>query len=792
MASVVALCLCAPSAFASKQFRPRISGAMGIVPPLGHRELASGPSVPVVYHGGTVVHGVRIHTIFWAPNGFRFDGSPGAGILGYEPMIQRFLTDVAHDSRATTNAFSVLGEYPQRGGAGIYDVSFNPASDSIDDTDPYPPASRQCPSPAGIATCVTDLQLQRELDKVIQSHDRTARGLHDMWFVFLPPNVDTCIAIGSCGTTAYAGYHALSNLGHGPTIYAAIPDPLIELTPPPGQDPQGNPEAESTIDTVGHEAVEAITDPEGTGWMDPNGFEVADKCQNPEIGTPLGFAANGSPYNELINGRQYLIQAMWSNTSSGCVQTASGTGSGLPLETVNLRQFSSAVSGAAGLRKAGVPVVTAVLRAGHLVAVAIGRTRANGTWGPLSLQSASGARHGVGDDRDQIVVSYGSRSFKPDLIETGNGGNPFAEAGWTGWYVLDHGYAVRSRSVLLAPCGQTGVLGLTVGGAPTAPPVQQCATESDVATVATPRLTAGTKLAMSSEDNRAVTPENRNGALVKLTVPVGEPASVSEIGNSQILFAPTGFPACTADLRAQTVRCSGLVPRVRYTLTRLRGAAAVRATARRTGAATFTHFGAGIVGGDVLSLSNRASRVLTVLHVAHLRVDIRGQQTVVSAGTCQPGEYYGAPVSSIPSSLAVGAGVAGSGTICSESGRAAGLPVAHIAQTDDLGGGQTETEVPNIERTTPLDGETLYGAFIAIAQTGLPGANGSVASTNASVALTIVKASSGHRVFGAINVATAQGAAVGALDPGVYVATWVLTDANGDTRTVRTGFVEAP
>jgi hypothetical protein len=789
---MVVLCLAAPAAFASRQFRPRIDGAIGIVPPLGHRELASGPSVPVVYHGGTVMRGVRVHTIFWAPNGFRFDGSPGAGILGYEPMIQRFLTDVGHDSGAGTNSFSVLGEYPQRGGTGTYDISFDPASGSIDDTDPYPPVSRQCPSPAGVATCLTDLQLQRELDKVIQSHDPSGRGLHDLWFIFLPPNVDTCVAIGSCGTTAYAGYHALSNLGRGPTIYAAIPDPLIELTPPPGQDPQGNPEAESTIDTVAHEAVEAITDPEGTGWMDPNGFEVADKCENPEIGTPLGFAANGSPYNELINGREYLIQAMWSNTIRGCVQTTGGPGSGLPLETVELRQFSSAVSGAAGVPEAGVPVVVAVLRAGHLVAVAIGRTRANGTWGPLSLQSASGARHGVGDDRDQIVVSYGSRTLKPDLIETGNGGNPFAESGWTGWYVLDHGYAVRSRSVLLAPCGQTGVLALTVGGLPTAPPVQRCDTESDVATVPTPRLAAGAELAISSQDNRAVTPENRDGALVTLTVPVGEPASVSEIGNSQILFAPTGFPACTADLRAQTVRCSGLVPRMTYKLTRRRGAAVVRASARRNGAAMFTHFRTRIRGGDVLTLTNRAARVLTVLDVAHLRVDIRGQQTVVSAGSCQPGEYYGAPVSSIPSSLAVGAGVAGSGTICPESGRAAGLPVAHIAQTDDLGGGLTRTEVPNIERTTPLDGETLYGAFIAIAQTGLPGADGSVASTNASVAVTISRASSGHRVFSARNVATAQGAAVAALDPGVYVATWVLKDANGDTRTVRTGFVAAP
>ena len=44
--------------------------------------------------------------------------------------------------------------------------------------------------------------------------------------------------------------------------------------------------------------------------MDPNGFEVADDCENPETGTPLGYALDGSPYNEVLNGHQYLIQMM--------------------------------------------------------------------------------------------------------------------------------------------------------------------------------------------------------------------------------------------------------------------------------------------------------------------------------------------------------------------------------------------------------------------------------------------------------------------------------------------------
>jgi hypothetical protein len=791
IAALLATCVCAAPALASRQFRPRIKGAMGIVPPRGHAELAAGPSIPVVYHAGTVMRGVHIHTIFWAPRGFQFSGSPGDGVLGYEAMIQRFLADVAHDSGTTANGFGVLREYPQRGGAGLYNVSYDAASDSIDDTDPYPPQSKQCPSPAGIATCVTDVQLRQEIDKVVRAHDPPGRGLHDLWFIFLPPNVDTCIAIGTCGTTAYAGYHALANTGRTPTIYAAIPDPLIEFTPPPGQDPQGNPEAEVTIDTVAHETVEAITDPVGTGWMDPNGFEVADKCETPQVGTPLGYAPDGSPYNQLIGGRQYLIQAMWSNVVRGCVQTGQGAGSGLPLETIKLRQFSSSVSGSTGLRKAGIDVLVGLARGGGLVAVGQGVTRANGSWGPVSLLSLAGA-HGIGDDRDEIAVLYRSKEIKPTLIATGDGGNPFTESGWTGWFVLDHGYAVGSRSVLLAPCGQTGVLTLTARGVPTSPPVDQCDTESDVATVATGSLTSGTTLALSSEDNRAVAPDNRPGALVKLTIPLGEPRSVSSIANPQLLFKPTGFPACTADLRAQTARCAGLVPGARYSLTRARGGMIARSRADARGKATFAQLAGApaLRGGDVLTLTNRAGRVLAILHVAHLRVDIHGQQTVIASGTCEPGDYYGKPVTTIPSSPSLGVGVAGSGTVCSAKGSAAGLPTATIAQTDDRSGGLTVTAVPNIVRTTPLDGETLYGSFVALAKTGLPGPHGAVNSTGASVSLTITRA--GHRVFHARNVNTARGVVVGPLSPGAYTANWELTDANRDTRTLSTQFVEAP
>ena len=170
--------------------------------------------------------------------------------------------------------------------------------------------------------------------------------------MLLPPNVDECITAGSCGTNSFAGYHEAMDGAGGVTIYGVIIDPLVEFVVPPGSDPEGNPEAEATIDTVAHETVEAITDPEGTGWEDPDGFEVADKCEvGPQVGAPLGYAADGSPYDQLIGGHEYLIQEMWSNDDAGCVQRTTQTTSSLPLPEVDLTQFSSRVSGNIGTER---------------------------------------------------------------------------------------------------------------------------------------------------------------------------------------------------------------------------------------------------------------------------------------------------------------------------------------------------------------------------------------------------------------------------------------------------------
>jgi hypothetical protein len=168
------------------------------------------------------------------------------------------------------------------------------------------------------------------------------------------------------------------------------------------------------------------------------------------------------------------------------------------------------------------------------------------------------------------------------------------------------------------------------------------------------------------------------------------------------------------------------------------------------------------------------------------------QQTVLSGGTCEPGDYYGKPITAPPTGQLVGlGGAAGTGLACPDDGRATGLPAANIEQTDDFSGGLTRTELVGVASLSPNNGATLYGAFVASAQPALFGFNDSIYGAPATVSLSVKRLGAKHRTTFVRNVAVGHGVKINALPAGVYAATWVVTNVNGDTVTVHTRFVEA-
>jgi hypothetical protein len=101
----VALGALGSPALAARTFHPRVGNALGLIPPVNSQgnfntePTENGVFNAVTYHAGSVMNGgVAVHTIFWAPSGYAFQGSPGAGIPTYEGTIEKFYTDVAADS----------------------------------------------------------------------------------------------------------------------------------------------------------------------------------------------------------------------------------------------------------------------------------------------------------------------------------------------------------------------------------------------------------------------------------------------------------------------------------------------------------------------------------------------------------------------------------------------------------------------------------------------------------------------------------------------------------------------
>lgn len=849
----------APAALADPTFHPRIGNALGLIPPVnnhGDFNTAAEPNqagllTPVVYHGGPTMSnpaGVTVHAIFWTPDGTSFPTGP---TIGNQALITRFYSDVSAESNVASpcdsatdqcNVFSVENQYgsgttPANLVAGNYKVNFNSTSqaydgsqntlsatdDVITDTD-APPALPSgvtaCSSPLAAKYCILDSQVQDEVSKIVTASGGSSEaGTTNLWYVFLPPDLDECISYDVCGTNAFGGYHSLSDVGsNGVTIYAVTIDPTIEAGQiDPGADPNGNPDAEVVVDIAAHETNEAMSDPEGTGYMNPNGWEVADMCEfGPQRGTPLGFAANGSPYNQVIGSDKYLVQEMWSNAggddpndpSPSCVRGTENSQSPLPLPQVNLMQFSSTVTGNTENNTGnGMGIVTVTLyrsvdpTTGSPVALkqATGLIGTDGTW------SVSLAPYGVGDDRDELAVHYsgsGAPSTTNDagaddaVILTGNGGNPFTESGWTGWTALDNGTFLTTDdtnpwataltqggpSLTMGPCFQTGVLSYTIDNTPgSESPTDFCSTALDVAdTPLADQVGPSDVVTDASLDNRSFQPQdttdpNLIGSLVNLSVPVGEPDSVSAFPAAQ--FPSTGFPTCTADLAAQTVTCTGLVPDETYTVTD--GGQSANPTADDTGTVVAS---LSIHRNDAIALSN-GSQTLTTLHVANLQVALNDANPgVVTSGICSAGLYWGGPPSSEPTNDSAGdAGVALTGTVCPSGSNNAANMSTPVAQTDDLSGGSTVVNLPDVADTSPIQGETEYGTFTALSES---------TSEALPISVSITPASGGAPVFQSANTDTDNGVAVPALTPGTYNATWTVTDPNGDTRILTTRFIE--
>jgi hypothetical protein len=258
------------------------------------------------------------------PTTLTFDAS-------YQTLINRYLTDVAHDSSGSTSTvYSVATQYYDNPGS-VHIQYQSTFGGSYVDHDPLP--ANGCDD--GVDTyCLTDAQLTNEIQTVLNATGWHG-GLDRMYFLMTPNGVGSCFdSLGTeCTTNTFCAYHNFF-------VDSKVEDVIYANEPYMGpgdctDTSQGFPndaDSDTTINTISHEHNEAITDPltdpNFQAWIAGDGSEIGDLCAY-GFGTQTGTGVGA--YNQVINGHHYDLQEEWSNANGGCVQSLGGPSSPPPL-----------------------------------------------------------------------------------------------------------------------------------------------------------------------------------------------------------------------------------------------------------------------------------------------------------------------------------------------------------------------------------------------------------------------------------------------------------------------------
>jgi hypothetical protein len=287
--------------------------------------LASSPDLLANPGNGEIMPTTHTHLIFWLPSGFHYGDSNGD--TAYENAMRTYFQDVGGSQILNT-----VVQYP---GANGTPAATSDYVDSVVDTTAFPHTG------ADVAHAVTQGDINTEVFNQINANS-WPYGLSDMYFVFLPDNLVDCDnGLANCNSNAYCAYHTRgwksgSDTPANDFIWADIPvNRGVYTTGGCGNsNVTGDNQADTTISSVQHEQLEAITDPRGNAWQDSTGGagENGDKC-NRNMGVANSSSTTTNNFLGSGAGDFFRMQREWSNAAAqgpsgnGCAASYTTTGS---------------------------------------------------------------------------------------------------------------------------------------------------------------------------------------------------------------------------------------------------------------------------------------------------------------------------------------------------------------------------------------------------------------------------------------------------------------------------------
>ena len=366
--------------------RPALAPAPECYPDTSNIDCVNASEEPLVWGLGPVMPSTTTYFIYWDPKG------ASAFPAGYASGIKTYFKGLAKENGSDQNQYSILTQYyGQKGGINTeenvrYETHLGKA---ITDKDPYP-AEQPAECEGRLTTpCISDSQIEAEIGHLITANKlppefkpgglEGSEPFHIAYFVLLPPGVSACWQADNCSGVQFCGYHSYSKLKGSPgayeglDVYAVQPYGAGNAGCDNGQHPNGI--SDAAVPVMVHELSEMITDPYKGGWINSSTRreeEVADICndgswaggnqafvEKMQYGTPLGKAPDGALYNQVVGGRDYYYQQLWSNETNSCQQRR-----GLPPTVTKIAPAKGSVAGNSKVKITGLnfqnPTVTAV------------------------------------------------------------------------------------------------------------------------------------------------------------------------------------------------------------------------------------------------------------------------------------------------------------------------------------------------------------------------------------------------------------------------------------------------
>ncbi len=154
-----------------------------------------------------------------------------------------------------------------------------------------------------------------DIQTIVAAHAGHDLPLNNNAIYFVLTSSDVNETSGFC--TQYCGWHTHGTISGQDIKYSFVgnPDRCPSACEAQSTSPNNDSGGDGMASIVAHESEEAISDPDLNAWYDRRGNENADKCAW-TFGT-TSTASNGSAYNIVLNGTEYLIQRNWVNASGG-------------------------------------------------------------------------------------------------------------------------------------------------------------------------------------------------------------------------------------------------------------------------------------------------------------------------------------------------------------------------------------------------------------------------------------------------------------------------------------------